>query len=67
KRFPIHSLKIDQSFVRDVVQDKDNAAIVKAIIQLAHHMDMKLVAEGVEDEPTFSFLAEQRCDEIQGY
>ncbi|MBN6186193.1 EAL domain-containing protein [Aneurinibacillus sp. BA2021] len=67
KRFPIHSLKIDQSFVRDVVQDKDNAAIVKAIIQLAHHMDMKLVAEGVEDEPTFSFLAEQCCDEIQGY
>lgn len=67
KRFPIHALKIDQSFVRDVVVDKDNAAIVKAIIQLAHHMEMKLVAEGVEDEQTFAFLAAERCDEVQGY
>ncbi|MFT9848634.1 sensor domain-containing protein [Aneurinibacillus sp. REN35] len=67
KRFPIHALKIDQSFVRDVVVDKDNAAIVKAIIQLAHHMEMKLVAEGVEDEQTFAFLAAEHCDEVQGY
>jgi EAL domain-containing protein (putative c-di-GMP-specific phosphodiesterase class I) len=67
KRFPIHALKIDQSFVRDVVVDKDNAAIVKAIIDMAHHLKLKLVAEGVEDEATLSFLRSERCDEVQGY
>ncbi|GED12683.1 sensor domain-containing protein [Aneurinibacillus migulanus] len=67
KRFPIHALKIDQSFVRDVVADKDNAAIVKAVIDMAHHLKLKLVAEGVEDEATLSFLQSERCDEVQGY
>jgi len=67
KRFPIHALKIDQSFVRDVATDKNNAAIVKAIVQLAHHMNVSLVAEGVEDEATFRFLQAERCDEVQGY
>ncbi|MEP6802145.1 MAG: EAL domain-containing protein, partial [Acidobacteriota bacterium] len=67
KRFPIDRLKIDQSFVRDVTTDPDDAAIASAIIAMAHSLELTVVAEGVETEPQLAFLRDQRCDEMQGY
>ena len=67
KSFPISSLKIDQSFVRDCMEDADDAAIVKAIISLAHSMKLEVVAEGVETEQQLSFLNGLGCDKLQGY
>jgi len=67
KRFPVTSLKIDQSFVRDLGQDDNAAAIVKAVISLGHSLDMKVVAEGVETEKQMSFLLENHCDAMQGF
>jgi diguanylate cyclase (GGDEF)-like protein/PAS domain S-box-containing protein len=67
KRFPIDTLKIDQSFVRDITHNKSDAAIVKAIISMAHSMQMKVIAEGVETKEQFAFLKSHHCDEIQGY
>ena len=67
KRFPVASLKIDQSFVRELGQDENAAAIVKAIVSLGHSLDMKVIAEGVETEKQMSFLLENRCDAMQGF
>jgi len=67
KQFPFDTLKIDQSFVRDISDDSKNMAITTAIIQMAHSLSLKLVAEGVETEAELSFLYQQHCDEIQGY
>ena len=67
KRFPIDTLKIDQSFVRDITTDPDDAAIAKTIISMAHDMQLKVIAEGVETEAQKSFLQQRHCDEMQGY
>ena len=66
KRFPIDVLKIDQSFVRDI-ETADDAAIVKAIVSMAHSLGMRVIAEGVETESQCDFLRLNMCDEIQGY
>lgn len=67
KRLPIDILKIDQAFVRDVTTDPDDAALVMAIITLAHNLRLKVIAEGVETEEQLRFMRLLRCDEIQGY
>jgi diguanylate cyclase (GGDEF)-like protein/PAS domain S-box-containing protein len=67
KQFRVGKLKIDRSFIRDVVTDSDDATITKAIITMGRSMAMKVVAEGVETEAQLAFLREQGCDEIQGY
>ena len=67
KRLPIDALKIDKSFVREATSDPDDAALVMAIITLAHNLRLKVVAEGVETEDQLRFLQLLRCDEIQGY
>ncbi|MEW6165547.1 MAG: EAL domain-containing protein [Pseudomonadota bacterium] len=67
KRFSIDRLKIDQSFVHDLTQDPNSAAIALAIISLAHSLGLLVIAEGVETEAQLNFLHARNCDEMQGY
>ena len=67
KRFPIDTLKIDQSFVRDINTDADTAAIVTAIIAMAHSLRLKVIAEGVEHTEQAAFLKRYACDQMQGF
>ncbi len=67
KRFDVDKLKIDQSFIRDLATDPDDAAIVRAIIQMGVSLNLRTLAEGVEDAATLVLLREFACDEAQGY
>ena len=67
KRLAVDKLKIDQSFVRDLATNPEDAAIVRAIIQMAHGLKLATIAEGVEDAATLKHLHDFRCDEVQGY
>jgi EAL domain-containing protein (putative c-di-GMP-specific phosphodiesterase class I) len=67
KRLPVHTLKVDKSFVIDMDTDDDNASIVHATIDLAHHMGLTVTAEGVETRPVYEMLKAMGCDYYQGY
>ena len=67
KRFPVDNLKIDRSFIAGIPADRGDAAITQAIIAMAHSLELKVIAEGVETEAQYQFLLAQRCDEYQGY
>lgn len=67
KRFAADVLKIDRSFIHDISTDADDASITRTIIDLAHNMRMKVIAEGVESEAQLAFLLRNNCDEMQGY
>ena len=67
KQFRVSRLKIDRSFIRDVVANPDDAAITAAIISMAKSLKLKVIAEGVENEGQLTFLRDHQCDEIQGY
>ncbi|MBH0169204.1 bifunctional diguanylate cyclase/phosphodiesterase [Fictibacillus sp. 18YEL24] len=67
KTFPIHTLKIDQSFTRNIYADSKDASLVETIIAMAHNLDLKVIAEGVETEEQLQFLQQKQCNEAQGY
>lgn len=67
KRYPIDSVKIDRSLIRDLPHDGNDAAIAEAVVAMAHALKLRVVAEGVETEAQLNFLHAKQCDEIQGY
>ncbi|WP_409178364.1 putative bifunctional diguanylate cyclase/phosphodiesterase [Brevibacillus fortis] len=67
KEFPLNRLKIDRSFVRDMIEQPSNQAIVSTIISMAHHLQLHVIAEGVETKEELAFLQEHLCEEVQGY
>ncbi len=67
KRFPANSVKIDQSFIREVAENDEDAAITRAIITMAHGLNLLVIAEGVETQAQMDFLKANQCDEVQGY
>lgn len=67
KRFPVDSIKIDRTFIRDVTTDPEDAAIVTAVIAMAHSLKLEVIAEGVEEESQVEFLSRYDCDLLQGY
>lgn len=66
-RFPVDALKVDRSFIQEITTDADDAVITTSIIDLAHNLRLKVVAEGVENEQQLEWLRQRNCDEIQGY
>ncbi len=66
-RFPINTIKIDRTFIKNIMIDVNAKAIIKAIIALAHSLKMEVIAEGVETEDQLAFLQSEKCDKIQGY
>jgi diguanylate cyclase (GGDEF)-like protein len=67
RQFPIDRLKIDQSFIRNALTNKDDASIARTIVRLSHSLNLKVIAEGVETKDHEKFLMEEGCDEVQGY
>lgn len=67
KQFPIDKLKIDRSFVNDMLLDPNNATIVSTIIAMTRQLNLRVIAEGVETKEQLQFLQEKQCDEVQGY
>ncbi|MBF0540108.1 MAG: bifunctional diguanylate cyclase/phosphodiesterase [Nitrospirae bacterium] len=67
KNLPISTLKIDQSFIKSMTENKNDTAIVKAIINMAHSLTLNVIAEGVETEQHLNILGDLKCDEVQGY
>ena len=67
KKYPLDSLKIDRSFVTDMMLNEDNKAIVKTIIAIAKQLDLKVTAEGIEGNEEYQFLSKINCDYGQGY
>ena len=67
KRLPVDILKIDRSFVNDIVENPDDNAIARSIITLGHSLNLKVIAEGVENNAQLQRLAKEGCDEIQGF
>ncbi|MBV8074472.1 MAG: EAL domain-containing protein [Candidatus Eremiobacteraeota bacterium] len=67
KSFPIDTLKIDQSFVRDIMTEQDDATIVRTVIAMAHNLGLDVCAEGTETEDQLNFLRQNTCDRVQGY
>ena len=67
KKFPIDFLKIDQSFIKGALEDCSDQSIIKAIIDVAHSLNLKVTAEGIETEHQLKFLKDYQCDEGQGY
>jgi len=67
RQFPIDRLKIDQSFIRNALNEKDDASIARTIVRLGHSLNLKVIAEGVETRDHEKFLIEEECDEVQGF
>jgi len=67
RNIPLHELKIDKSFVTDMLEDKQNESIVRTTLELAHSMELEVCAEGVEDEDTLRRLSSIGCEQAQGY
>lgn len=67
KQLPLHTLKIDQSFVRDLGQDPDDETLVRTIIAMAHNLNLKVVAEGVETKIQYDYVKHYGCDTVQGF